>query len=68
MLKCHTWWHNSAIIKNLLDRDLLAISYFDGDHYNEGYCWVANSDLKSATKGVVEADYTFQFTDQFFTD
>jgi len=67
-LKCHTFWRNSAIIKNLTNRDLLAISYYDGDEYFEGYCWVSNSDLKSATKGVVEADYTFNFTDQFYLD
>jgi len=67
-LKCHTFWRNSAIIKNLTNRDLLAISYFDGDTYTEGFCWVADSDLKSATKGVVEADYTFQLTDQFFAN
>ena len=67
-LKCHAWWQNSAIIQNLINRDLLAISYFDGDNYNEGYCWVSDSDLKSATKGVVETDYTFQLTDQFFVN
>lgn len=68
-LKAHTWWHNSAIIANLTNRDLLAISYLDdaGERY-EGFCWVANSDIKSATKGMVECDYTFQLTDQFFVN
>lgn len=65
-LKCHAYWQNSALIQNLIDRDLLAISYYDGDSYYEGYCWVGNSDLKSQTKGVVETDYTFNLTDQFF--
>lgn len=67
-LKCHAYWHNSAIIKNLTNRDLLAISFYDGDEYLEGYCWVSNSDLKSAIKGVVETDYTFQLTDEFFVN
>ena len=68
-LKAHTWWHNSTIIQKLTDRERVAISYLDdaGDRY-EGFCWVGNSDLKSATKGVVECDYTFNLDDQFFAN
>ena len=68
-LKAHCWWHNSAIIQKLTDRELVAISFLAdaGDRY-EGFCWVGNSDMKSAIKGVVEVDFTFQLTDQFFAN
>lgn len=68
-LKAHCWWHNSAIIQKLTSRELVAISFLDdAGERHEGFCWVSDSDLKTATKGVVEADYTFMLTDQFFVN
>lgn len=68
MLKCMSYWTNTARVQALLDRSLLVVSFqlVSGNYY-EGYCYTTDSTLKAGVKGAVDEDLTFQLTDSFFS-
>jgi hypothetical protein len=66
-MKWDVWYTNAAHVSSLADGSRLITSAVLPDNSRfEGYCFYNETSLKGETKGVLDSNLSFHFTDQFY--